>query len=112
MATAVQKAKDLADAAFSVVRKVSADNPRFAIRMKDGEPMMKLVEELGLTEEMKFGRYKLTGVSAEVGPPGVTAMMAQIPWEIAQVLLDEDHAIIETSTAPIELLVAGTMARW
>ena len=101
LTTALQKAKDLADAAHGVVRKASADNPRFAIHMKDGEPMMKLVEELGLTEEMKCGRHKLTGVSAEVEPLGVTAMMAQISWEIAQVIyLDEDHAIIETSIAP------------
>ena len=33
--------------------------------------------------------------------PWLTAMMAQIPWEIEQVIyLDENHAIIETSTSP------------
>ena len=58
-----------------------------------------LVEELGLTEEMKCGRYKLTDVSAEVGPPGVPAMMAQIPWEIASTWTGT-FAIIEASTPP------------
>ena len=70
LTTALQNSKILADTTYDVRRKASVVLPRFAIRMKDGESMMKLVEELGLTEEMKCGRYKLMGVSAEAGSPG------------------------------------------
>ncbi len=87
--------------AIGVAKKQSRENARFGLRFRNKADLMEAAEKYKLTEQIEFGRYKITGIRDASGPIGVTQMMRKTGWVIDEVLyVGDGHAMVFSKTCP------------
>ena len=95
-----QTAKDY-PSNLGVVKKASAEQPRYGLRFADKAKLKEAADALGLEDVSQFGRFKVTGLSEQTGPAGLIAMMGRIGWGILEVQYIEEHfAVVLATTCP------------
>lgn len=94
--------QSLKEKCFGAVKKTGGAEPRFGIRFVDEGAMQAFAQERGLADQVKLGRYKLTGVSSHVGHNGLKQMMnSALKWQLYEVLyLAENYAVVSAVTCP------------
>jgi hypothetical protein len=98
---AITMAVALGEHSLGVIKKASAEQPRYGIRMRDGAKTKAVAEENDIGKQIGLGRYMISGIVSQSGPAGVVAMMASIAWSLDEVMyLEGDRAVVVAEACP------------
>ena len=69
---------------FGVVKKASAEQPRYGLRFAAKAKLKEAADALKLEDVSEIGRFKVTGLSEQTGSAGLIAMMEKTGLEIME----------------------------